>query len=94
MEITGTFFFDPADPIYRDHFPEMPVVPGTQIIRAFMEAGSRILEGKRRYTVENFRFGQFIPPGEYRYRIRQLQDAMTCELFDGNRKVANGRLRI
>lgn len=94
MEITGTFFFDPADPIYRDHFPEMPVVPGTQIIRAFMEAGGRVLEGKSRVVIENFRFGRFIPPGEYRYRIKRLCDALVCELFDGDRKVAGGRLKI
>ncbi len=41
--ISGLFFFDPLDKIYKDHFPGTPVVPGSIIISAFVE----ILKNKK-----------------------------------------------
>ena len=33
----GIFHFDPDDPIYRDHFPGYPVVPGSLVVQAFLD---------------------------------------------------------
>ncbi|MBU4420644.1 MAG: hypothetical protein KKH84_06520, partial [Proteobacteria bacterium] len=38
MNIKGTFYFDPSDRIYAEHFPGNPVVPGSLIIHAFLKA--------------------------------------------------------
>jgi len=92
MEITGTFFFDPADRIYRDHFPAHPVVPGTQIVRAFLEAGRRGVPTANRFVIDHFRFRRFIVPGEYAYRIQSEDKGLSCELFDQDRIVAAGRM--
>jgi 3-hydroxyacyl-[acyl-carrier-protein] dehydratase len=92
MEITGTFFFDPADRIYRDHFPAHPVVPGTQIVRAFMEAIRRAMPTANRLAIDHFRFRQFVVPGEYAYRIQSGEKGLACEMFDQDRIVATGRM--
>jgi 3-hydroxyacyl-[acyl-carrier-protein] dehydratase len=94
MEVSGTFFFDPEDLIYKDHFPGNPTVPGTQIIRAFIESGRKIVPSAGRFMIDNFKFKQFIKPGEYRYRIRQSPGFLSCELFDGDNPVASGRLKL
>jgi len=84
MQIEGTFFFDPADRIYKDHFPGNPVVPGSLIVHAFLEAGEKAVFSGDEYTIENFRFREFISPGEYSYSIRILPDHLKCQLY-GNR---------
>jgi len=93
-EISGIFLFDPADPIYQDHFPGNPIVPGTQIIRAFREAARKVLPGANRFVIENFKFRQFVPPGEYAYRMRYAGKSLACELLDRNRAVVTGRLLL
>jgi 3-hydroxyacyl-[acyl-carrier-protein] dehydratase len=94
MEMTGTFFFDPEDLIYNDHFPGNPIVPGTQIIRAFREAAQRAVPGSNCFVIDNFKFRQFIIPGEYAYRIQYKENFLSCELFDKNLAVATGKLII
>jgi 3-hydroxyacyl-[acyl-carrier-protein] dehydratase len=94
MKITGTFFFDPADRIYRDHFPSHPVVPGTQIVRAFMEAVRRGMPTANRFVIDHFRFRHFIVPGEYSYRIQPEDKGLSCALFDQDRIVVTGRMIV
>ncbi len=90
--MNGIFFFDPADRIYADHFPGNPVVPGSLIVHAFMEAGKRIGFTKA-YTVENFRFRKFISPGEYPYSIQFLPNCLKCELYHKDKTVVTGTLK-
>ena len=66
---TGYFYFDPEDPIYRDHFPGSPVVPGSLVIHAFMEATGRPTGVEAERTATRFRFKQFIQPGKYADRL-------------------------
>jgi 3-hydroxyacyl-[acyl-carrier-protein] dehydratase len=94
MEISGAFFFDPEDLIYHDHFPGNPTVPGTQIVRAFIEYGRKMVPSAGNFTIDNFKFRQFIKPGEYRYRMRLMPGFLVCELLDGENTVASGRLRL
>ena len=91
--MNGIFFFDPADRIYADHFPGNPVVPGSLIVHAFMEAGKKI--GFTNVNkVENFRFKRFISPGEYSYNIHFQSNCLKCELYHKNKTVVTGTLRI
>ncbi len=86
-EYQGTFFFDPEDPIYREHFPGNPVVPGSVIIRAFMMAAPVKVR-----MVKDFRFRKFISPGEYAFRIADRGGYLDCRLFQGGSAVAVGKL--
>ncbi len=92
--LEGAFYFDPEDPIYRDHFPGNPVVPGSMIISAFMLAARRMGEGGSVRSVFDFRFKKFISPGEYPYRIEVLGDSLGCTLFSGKSVAATGRLGL
>jgi 3-hydroxyacyl-[acyl-carrier-protein] dehydratase len=94
MEMTGTFLFDPEDPIYLDHFPGNPIVPGTQIVRAFRKAAQQTMPGTYHLVIDNFKFRQFIAPGEYTYRINYSENVFGCELFDDKRAVVTGRLIV
>jgi len=90
---TGTFYFDPEDPIYRDHFPGNPVVPGSLIIHAFMETMDRSKGADTGCTATRFRFKQFIPPGRYAFRLKPRPDGRTdCLLFDRDETVVTGVL--
>ena len=77
MNIKGTFYFDPSDRIYAEHFPGNPVVPGSLIIHAFLKA----LKENGINIIENFRFKEFISPGEYNFDIEICKDQMKCRLF-------------
>jgi 3-hydroxyacyl-[acyl-carrier-protein] dehydratase len=86
---SGSFYFDPADPIYADHFPGCPVVPGSVIISAFLEAGQTVRPGLRPQGVQNFKFRTFLPPGEYPFRLEIQEDRLQCRLWQqetGNRR--------
>jgi 3-hydroxyacyl-[acyl-carrier-protein] dehydratase len=93
-DIQGTFFFDPEDRIYDDHFPGHPVVPGSMIVHAFLLAAEKARRGWRPCVVENFRFKRFISPGEYAYRIELAgDDELKCTLYDKRSVAAAGTLR-
>lgn len=90
---TGYFHFDPDDPIYRDHFPGRPVVPGSLIIHSFIEVVGRFMDGQTPHTATRFRFKRFISPGRYGFRIQRRSDGrMACLLFDNDETVVTGTL--
>ncbi|MHB9097240.1 MAG: hypothetical protein ACYC5X_05395 [Syntrophales bacterium] len=82
----GIFHFDPDDPIYRDHFPGYPVVPGSLVVQAFLD-----LAGDAG-TIEQFSFRSFLVPGAYRYRMTRVQNGWECLLIEGEKTMAKGRL--
>ncbi len=89
----GYFFFDPDDPIYRDHFPGHPVVPGSLIVHAFIEALDPLDQNPGTWSVTDFRFKRFIPPGRYAYCIEPKTDGrMACFLYDDGKAVVTGIL--
>ena len=93
----GTFFFDPEDPIYRDHFPGNPIVPGSLIVHAFMTV-CRQDQPVKLCAVEDFRFRQFIAPGEYAYEIHGDERGpgnwqILCRLFHDDKPVVTGKLQ-
>jgi 3-hydroxyacyl-[acyl-carrier-protein] dehydratase len=90
----GEFFFDPQDPIYVDHFPGRPVIPGSVIVHAFMVAGGGMEDGHAPWTVKDFRFRRFISPGEYSYRIEIAGRHLRCSLLSGPSVVATGALEL
>lgn len=90
---SGTFVFDSRDPVFAEHFPGNPVVPGSLIVQAFLEAVRELaIKGEYR-RVERFRFKRFIRPGQYAFLLEQVDDdCLTCTLKEGRATVATGRL--
>lgn len=89
----GQFFFDPADPIFQDHFPGNPVVPGSLIVHAFIAALGKYGGDAAFRPVTNFRFKRFVPPGCYAYRMETTSDGRTaCFLYDEDKVVVTGTL--
>ena len=88
---SGTFIFDPTDAIYMFHFPSQPVVPGSLIVHAFMEAARRVLQ-IRNFRLEAFRFREFVQPDGYEYSIEQAGSRLRCSLFRENRLLVTGFL--
>ncbi len=86
----GTFYFDPADKIYEDHFPGNPVVPGSLIVHAFSEAGKKTGFVADCLTIENFRFREFVTPGEYSYTLEVLSDRLKCRLYRSGETLVTG----
>lgn len=84
MNIKGTFYFDPSDKIYAEHFPGKPVVPGSLIIHAFLKALKEEGFNQIQYIIKDFRFKKFVSPGEYNFDIEMLQDQIKCKLFKNN----------
>jgi 3-hydroxyacyl-[acyl-carrier-protein] dehydratase len=89
----GHFYFDPDDPIYREHFPGHPVVPGSLIVHAFVMAIGRSYGEETSHPVTNFRFKRFVSPGCYAYRIEPKSNGrMACFLYDEEKTVVTGTL--
>ncbi|MHB8909648.1 MAG: hypothetical protein ACYDAA_12305 [Syntrophales bacterium] len=82
----GTFHFDPDDPIYRDHFPGYPIVPGSLVVQAFLD-----LAGDAG-AIEQFSFRSFLVPGVYRYRMVRSENVWECLLIEGEKIMVKGRV--
>ncbi len=91
--LEGVFYFDPDDGIYRDHFPGYSVVPGSLIAHAFFQAAEAAGITEKIFTIENFRFREFLPPGRYPFRIERKGDYLNCLIYQGDRKLVTGVLR-
>ncbi len=93
---SGVFYFDPADPIYADHFPGCPVVPGSLIISAFLKAVQAAGAGIRPGGIRDFKFRTFLPPGEYEFRMENRGNHLQCRLFqpgtDGRQPLVTGTI--
>ena len=90
---SGTFTFDPRDPVFAEHFPGHSVVPGSLIVQAFLEAAREFDINNAYRGVERFRFKRFIRPGRYTFLLEQADvDCLNCVLKEGRDIVVSGRL--
>lgn len=90
---TGYFYFDPEDPIYAEHFPGHPVVPGSLIISAFIKAAEGIKQNEEAWNISNFRFKRFVPPGRYPFQIVPMSGGrLACTLFQDQYAAVTGTL--
>lgn len=81
-------FFDPADPFYNDHFPSHPVVPGSFILQAFLNAIKDINGIKTCGTVKKIQFKSFAAPGHYQILVQQQCQTLRCQLVKENKRYA------
>lgn len=92
--ISGSFLFDPIDKVYLEHFPGNAVVPGSLIIDAFVKVLIKNNIALKNYTINNFRFRKFIPPGEYTFHIAEASSVFSCKLFNGEKTAVTGEILI
>ncbi|MFW6415686.1 MAG: hypothetical protein ACOCZ2_05140 [Thermodesulfobacteriota bacterium] len=86
----GKFFFHPADPVYEQHFPGSPVVPGSLIIKAFLRAMSELGYDCAEVVLQGFRFKKFVKPGSYDYQLQLSEDKVYCSLKSNNLEYVSG----
>ena len=89
----GVFYFHPDDGIYRDHFPGYPVVPGSLIVHAFLEAAKEAGLSGGWSTLQNFRFREFLTPGRYPFRMECLESRLNCWIYRGDKILVTGVLK-
>ena len=89
----GVFYFHPDDGIYQDHFPGYPVVPGSLIVYAFLEAAAGACFLPNYVTIENFRFREFLSPGHHAFRIELEDDRLICQIYRGEKILVTGVLK-
>jgi 3-hydroxyacyl-[acyl-carrier-protein] dehydratase len=89
----GVFYFHPDDGVYKDHFPECPVVPGSLVVHAFLEAAAEAGFSSDYLTIENFRFREFLSPGHYAYRIELEENRLKCLIYRREKILVTGVLK-
>jgi 3-hydroxyacyl-[acyl-carrier-protein] dehydratase len=89
----GVFYFHPDDDIYQDHFPGYPVVPGSLIVHAFLEAAAEVCFLPDYLTIENFRFREFLSPGHHAFRIELEESRLKCKIYRGEKIIVTGVLK-
>jgi 3-hydroxyacyl-[acyl-carrier-protein] dehydratase len=89
----GHLEFDSADGIYADHFPGVPIVPGTLIVHGFLMALEQ-WQGARPRQIRRFRFNRFVSPGTYSFEMENQSDKIVCTLLDGRQAVATGEILL
>lgn len=90
----GIFHFDSKDPIYAEHFPGRPVVPGSLIVWAFTQALVKNGFVLKTINLDQFRFRRFIVPGSYHFSLVPSDSGIKCILYDNHKTVAEGFVRI
>lgn len=86
----GMLHFEPTHPLFADHFPGAPVVPGTLIIRAFQELAGAHMPDWCVVGIRRFRFRRFVAPGNHEWTMEHSENPATgehvlrCTLFDSN----------
>ena len=93
-KLNGVFFFDPTDRIYQSHFPERPVVPGSVILQAFLDILRQEGLFPEEIGIENFRFHDFIFPGDCDFSITVEGRQVNCMIYDGEKLAAKGKLML
>ena len=94
---SGVMHFPADHPVFEDHFPGDPVVPGSLLINAFLREARRCRPDFHPAGLGNFRFRHFVRPGSYIYMLecRRTPDGpvVRCALQDETgRRLATGEL--
>lgn len=78
MPQSGVLHFDASLPLFREHFPGAPRVPGSLIITALAEEAGRLFPDLAPVRAERFRFRSFLTPGDWPFSMDV--DASACRL--------------
>lgn len=95
--LSGVMHFPADHPVFADHFPGDPVVPGSLLVDAFLQEARRRCPEFHPAGAGNFRFRHFVRPGSYAYTLERgwTPDGpiLRCALRDAaGRRLATGEL--
>ena len=96
LHARGLCRFVAGHPLFEDHFPGAPRVPGTLIIEAMRREAEARFPGWRPVGVRRFRFRHFVEPGDYACLLELRPDPGTirCVLLCGERRMAEGTFLV
>ncbi len=69
MQKSGVLHFDPGLPLFREHFPGAPRVPGSLIIAALAEEAGLLFPHLLPVRAGRFRFRLFLTPGDWPFSM-------------------------
>jgi len=78
----GTFLFPATHPLFADHFEGAPVVPGSLLLRAFVEEAGTVWPDFATQGATGFRFRRFVTPGRHPFRMERTDLTVRCTLMD------------
>lgn len=78
MPQSGVLHFDASLPLFREHFPGAPRVPGSLIMAALAEEARRLFPELAPVRAERFRFRSFLTPGDWPFSMEF--DETACRL--------------
>lgn len=93
FKMEGNLHFCPDDLIYKTHYPQCPVVPGSLIVHAFLQTLQQNGFKTEKLWVENFSFREFISPGLCWYDVKGRKGKFQCIITRDGKKMASGVLR-
>lgn len=81
---TVAVHFAPGHPLFADHFPGAPVVPGSCLLDALGRVVAHHYGCPAPVCARNVRFRRFVPPGTHTCVVEPLPDGYRCTiLVDG-----------
>ena len=95
MQKSGVLHFDPGLPLFREHFPGAPRVPGSLIIAALAVEAGRLFPRLLPVRAGRFRFRFFLTPGDWPFSMDY--DETGCRVFcrvGSDRIMADGVLAM
>ncbi len=91
QKLYGSFHFSPHDPVYVEHFPGAPCVPGSFLVAAFTQVATQHVHAGP-WHAHNFRFRSFVPPGTHPFCVEYSTTELRCTLHVGELKAITGKL--
>lgn len=94
-----SFFFDPEDPLFQDHFPGCPVVPGSLILDCFHKAAQKAGGQTLKLAgIQNGRFDRFARPGHLDVEVERSEGPggtvqLKCRAVQDGKTISSALLR-
>ncbi len=92
----GTLTFPPDLPLFAEHFPGAPCVPGSLVVEALRLEAKRHFPTLRVTEASRFRFRRFLMPGSHPY-VLELDEAsatIACSVGESNSPSATGLFHV
>lgn len=84
--------FAPDHPIFADHFPGAPVVPGSCLLDALGRMVAQHYGCLAPVNARNVRFRRFVPPGTHTCVVEPLPDGYRCTILVNDTPAMTGTL--
>ena len=92
----GTLTFPPDLPLFAEHFPGTPCVPGSLIVEALRLEAERRFPALRVTEASKFRFRSFLAPGSHPYALEldEARGTIACSVGESGTPSATGLFHV